>query len=121
MADADPRTDTATRERLAQIQAGYERWQKVTLRALILTTVLWAASTGISSFLYTELQAGRAESRMLRVEGTEQLCDLARSVFQVASAAEQAGRDESFTGPLRQSVNDCERLLEEYRQPPMSD
>lgn len=104
---AERRGDQRTRERLSEIQAGYERWARITFRALVVIGVtLVATAFALGSLNHRNGQARNA------------LCTLRADLAQRATQAETYLRDHpnGFPGvsvqTLRTSVENQRRTVE---------
>lgn len=68
--DGDQRTDDETRERLAAIQKGYERWTSKAGRAIVVMIVFNVLVAGVLGYLYWQIQDSRRDG--VRISCREQ-------------------------------------------------
>ena len=64
----DRRSDTEGRDRLSEIQAGYERWTRRTFWALVVLGATFVATVGVDSYLIRENSQRAAQTRSIAAQ-----------------------------------------------------
>lgn len=90
---SDDRRDQSTRDRLTDIQNGYERWARITFRALVVIAATLVATAGVLGFLIRANARRGDEIRQQAAMTAGALCSLRSDLEQRVRSTEDFLRD----------------------------